>query len=80
MPVTRPPQRQSSRAIEVSAWRPPPIPPWRAAPGATVEAGGPTIAEGIAVKNPGVLTLPIIERLVDDVVLVDEGLPWKPLS
>lgn len=31
-----------------------------------------TIAEGIAVKKPGELTLPIIEQLVDDVVLVDE--------
>ncbi len=36
-------------------------------------AGGPTIAEGIAVKEPGNLTYPIIERLVDDVVLVDES-------
>jgi len=32
----------------------------------------PTIAEGIAVKSPGTLTLPVIERLVDDIVLVDE--------
>ena len=36
-------------------------------------AGGPTIAEGIAVKEPGNLTYPIIERLVDDVVLVEES-------
>jgi threonine dehydratase len=36
-------------------------------------AGGPTIAEGIAVKEPGSLTFPIIERLVDDVLLVDEA-------
>ncbi|MFZ1430046.1 MAG: threonine ammonia-lyase [Geminicoccaceae bacterium] len=36
-------------------------------------AGGPTIAEGIAVKEPGNLTYPIIERLVDDVVLVEEA-------
>jgi threonine dehydratase len=36
-------------------------------------AGGPTIAEGIAVKEPGELTFPIIERLVDDVLLVDEA-------
>ena len=36
-------------------------------------AGGPTIAEGIAVKEPGALTLPIIERLVDDVLLVEEA-------
>lgn len=32
----------------------------------------PTIAEGIAVKEPGRLTLPIIEALVDDVLLVEE--------
>ncbi len=36
-------------------------------------AGGPTIAEGIAVKEPGSLTFPIIERLVDDVLLVEEA-------
>lgn len=32
-----------------------------------------TIAEGIAVKSPGMLTLPIVKRLVDDIVLVEEG-------
>jgi threonine dehydratase len=37
------------------------------------EAGGPTIAEGIAVKEPGTLTYPIIERLVADVLLVEEA-------
>jgi threonine dehydratase len=31
-----------------------------------------TVAEGIAVKAPGALTLEIIERLVDDIVLVSE--------
>ena len=37
-------------------------------------AGGPasTVAEGISVATPGANTLPIIRRLVDDVVLVDE--------
>ncbi len=34
--------------------------------------GGPTVAEGIAVKEPGTLTLPVIEALVDDILLVDE--------
>jgi len=34
--------------------------------------GGPTLAEGIAVKNVGRLTLPIVRDLVRDVVLVDE--------
>ncbi len=32
-----------------------------------------TIAEGIAVGTPGKVTQPIIARLVDDIVLVDEG-------
>jgi threonine dehydratase len=31
-----------------------------------------TVADGIAVKRPGKLTFPIIQRLVDDVVLVDD--------
>lgn len=31
-----------------------------------------TLADGVAVKSPGGLTLPIIERLVDDVVTVPE--------
>ncbi len=34
---------------------------------------GPTVAEGIAVKQPGKLTQPIVERLVDDLLLVDEA-------
>ena len=36
-------------------------------------AGGPTIAEGIAVKEPGELTYPLIEQLVGEVLLVDEA-------
>lgn len=36
--------------------------------------GGPTLAEGIAVKTVGALTLPIIRRLVGDIVAVDEAL------
>lgn len=35
--------------------------------------GAPTIAEGIAVKAPGKLTLPIVRELVREVLLVDEG-------
>jgi threonine dehydratase len=35
--------------------------------------GGSTIAEGIAVGTPGSLTRPIIEKYVDDLLLVDEG-------
>jgi threonine dehydratase len=34
--------------------------------------GSETIAEGIAVKNVGHLTLPIIRRLVDDILLVED--------
>ena len=33
---------------------------------------GPTIADGIAIKRPGDLTLPLIERWLDDVVTVGE--------
>lgn len=36
--------------------------------------GGPTLAEGIAVKTVGQLTLPIISSLVSDIVLVGEDL------
>jgi threonine dehydratase len=35
--------------------------------------GGPTLAEGIAVKNVGKLTLPVIRELVSEIVLVDEA-------
>jgi threonine dehydratase len=41
--------------------------------GVTPEFGLTTIADGIAVKRPGQLTLPIVRQLVSDVVLVDEG-------
>ncbi|GGH16787.1 L-threonine dehydratase catabolic TdcB [Alsobacter metallidurans] len=34
--------------------------------------GGPTLAEGIAVKTVGTLTLPIVRDLVEDILLVDE--------
>jgi threonine dehydratase len=34
--------------------------------------GGPTLAEGIAVKNVGRLTLPIVREMVSGIVLVDE--------
>lgn len=36
-------------------------------------SSGITLAEGIAVKHPGQLTRPIIEALVDEIVLVDEA-------
>ena len=34
--------------------------------------GGSTLADGIAVKRPGDITLPLLERLVDEVVVVGE--------
>ncbi len=40
--------------------------------GETPTFGGQTLADGIAVKNPGRLTKPIIERLVGEILLVDE--------
>jgi threonine dehydratase len=45
---------------------------WNAIRGESRPLGGATLAEGIAVKNVGVLTLPIIRALVSDIVLVDE--------
>lgn len=36
--------------------------------------GGVSLADGIAVKTPGKLTRPIIERLVSEIVLLDEGM------
>ncbi|WP_349371156.1 threonine ammonia-lyase [Salinarimonas sp.] len=40
--------------------------------GETLPVGGATLAEGIAVKRPGGLTLPIVRDLVDEIVLVNE--------
>ncbi len=45
---------------------------WAALRGVPAKCGGPTLAEGIAVKNVGKLTEQIVRKLVDDVVLVDE--------
>jgi threonine dehydratase len=41
--------------------------------GANSPVGGPTLAEGIAVKNVGALTLPVVRELVSDIILVDEA-------
>lgn len=46
---------------------------WNALTGEGRPIGGPTLAEGIAVKNVGRLTLPIIRDLVAEIVLVDEA-------
>jgi threonine dehydratase len=45
---------------------------WNAIHGEHRALGGATLAEGIAVKNVGSLTLPIIRALVSDILLVDE--------
>ena len=45
---------------------------WNAIRGEQRPLGGATLAEGIAVKNVGALTLPIVRALVSDIVLVDE--------
>jgi threonine dehydratase len=41
--------------------------------GANDPIGGPTLAEGIAVKDVGKLTLPVVRALVSDIVMVDEA-------
>ena len=43
------------------------------AKGANLTIGGDTLAEGIAVRDPGVLTSEIIASVVDDIVLVSEA-------
>jgi len=46
---------------------------WNALTGEHRPLGGATLAEGIAVKNVGVLTLPIVRALVSEIILVDEA-------
>jgi threonine dehydratase len=46
---------------------------WNALHGTDLPLGGPTLAEGIAVKNVGRLTLPVVRELVAEIVLVDEA-------
>ncbi len=46
---------------------------WNALRGEHRPVGGSTLAEGIAVKNVGKLTLPVIRELVSEIVLVDEA-------
>ncbi len=47
---------------------------WSAIRGEKKPCGGATLAEGIAVKNVGKLTLPVVRELVHDIILVDEQL------
>jgi len=46
---------------------------WNALRNMNKPCGGATLAEGIAVKNVGKLTLPIVRELVSDIVLVNEA-------
>ncbi|MBK9082398.1 MAG: threonine ammonia-lyase [Rhizobiales bacterium] len=46
---------------------------WNALGRGNLPIGGPTLAEGIAVKNVGRLTLEIVRALVDRMILVDES-------
>jgi threonine dehydratase len=46
---------------------------WNALHSTNRPLGGPTLAEGIAVKNAGALTQPIVRALVADIILVDEA-------
>src|SRR5947209_3492956 len=46
---------------------------WNALRGEGRPCGGPTLAEGIAVKNVGAAALPIVRDLVSEIVLVDEA-------
>jgi threonine dehydratase len=41
--------------------------------GLPIECGSFTLAEGIAVKEPGRLTLPVVRDLVDDILIAREG-------
>ena len=45
---------------------------WNAVHGDHRPIGGPTLAEGIAVRNVGKLALPIVRQLVSEIILVDE--------
>jgi threonine dehydratase len=46
---------------------------WNALHDAKLPLGGLTLAEGIAVKTVGALTLPVARELITDIVLVDEA-------
>ncbi len=64
----------SGPSIEVVGVEATLYPPMRnALRGENLPIGGPTLAEGIAVKNIGKLTLPIVRELVSEVLLVDEA-------
>ena len=62
--------RPGIQVFGVQTERFPPV--WNDRHGPPRDCGQATIADGIAVKSPGVLTLPLIRERVDDVLLVDE--------
>jgi threonine dehydratase len=65
--------RCKSRSIEVVGAESALYPSiWNALHNESRPIGGSTLAEGIAVKNVGKLTLPIIRDLVSEIILVDE--------
>ena len=45
---------------------------WNTIHDGNLPCGGPTLAEGIAVRNVGALTAPVVRSLVSDIILVDE--------
>jgi threonine dehydratase len=63
--------KPSARIIGVEAALYPSM--WNAVNAGDHPIGGPTLAEGIAVKNVGRLTLPIVRKLVSEIMLVDEA-------
>jgi threonine dehydratase len=66
--------RGKNRAIEIVGAEAALYPSvWNALRGEDRPIGGPTLAEGIAVKNVGKLTLPVIRELVADIILLDEA-------
>ncbi|MGL6112166.1 MAG: threonine ammonia-lyase [Rubrivivax sp.] len=62
--------RPGIQVFGVQTERFPPV--WSALHGKPRDCGQATIADGIAVKSPGALTLPLIRERVDDVLLVGE--------
>jgi threonine dehydratase len=62
--------RPELQVFGVQTERFPPV--WNDRHGPARECGQATIADGIAVKSPGALTLPLIRDRVDDVLLVGE--------
>lgn len=48
--------------------------------GESHDCGGDTLAEGIAVKNPGAFTSQVIAKRVDDILLVDEPVLEKAVA